>query len=305
MTNFDSTTYTISETADKLDISEKTLRRWEEAGRFSPSRTVGNQRRYSVDDLQILDAIKHNLIPHQKDLLTLESAAQFLGVTEATVERLVKEGSLHPFVTVNTRYFPRHRLLPLLDTLRPEPQISAPSLPTPSATTPLAASASRPLTSPAPRAPAPIAPPSLPLAHQYPLLITNLVITLTLLTLYHFLLRPPQPPISPSATGGTVQGAATNPTLLLLDDMLDSGTGGLTATTITSKLGTITPNLTLLPGVAPTSPFPGSLYYDASANTLKIYSNNGWTTLTTVNDLQKLQFELESKLATNSPNQTE
>lgn len=299
MTNFDNTTYTISETADKLNLSEKTLRRWEEAGRFTPSRTVGNQRRYSIDDLQILDAIKHNLIPHQKDLLTLATAAQFLGVTEATIDRLTREGTIHPFITVNTKYYPRHRLLPLLDTLKPEPQESAPIHPTPSSTTPL----SQPTSRPAPQVPPlPVtSSPSLTTPAPYPLLIANIVITLTLLTLYHLLFRPPTTPVSPATDLGSVQGAATNPSLRLLDDMLDSSTGGLTASTITSKLGTITPNLTLLPGISPTSPFPGSLYYDASENVLKIYTTNGWQAIATSAELSALKFDLESKVATTSP----
>ena len=82
--------------------------------------------------------------------------------------------------------------------------------------------------------------------------------------------------------------------------MLDTSTGGLTATTITSKLGTITPNLTLLPGISPTSPFPGSLYYDASENALKLYTTNGWQAITTTSELNALKFDLESKVANQS-----
>lgn len=128
----------------------------------------------------------------------------------------------------------------------------------------------------------------------------QVVITVALLTVYHLLFRAPITPTSPTPVPGSVQGAATNPSLLLLDDMLDSTTGGLTATTITSKLGTITPNLSLLPGVSPTSPFPGSLYYDASENVLKIYTINGWQAITTSAELNALKFDLESKVATPS-----
>lgn len=296
MTNFADTTYTISETATKLDISEKTLRRWEEAGRFTPSRTLGNQRRYSTEDLQILDAIKHNIISSQKELLTSTAAAQFLGITEMSLVRLVSEGKLHPFITVTQKLYPRHRLLPLLDALQPKPQNSAPTTSPPPLTPPLTSDAPHLSTK---LSATPIAQRSLP-ANQYSLLIANLIITLSLLTLYHFLTRPTLTPTSPSTPTGEVQGAATNPTLSILDDMLDSATGGLTATTITSKLGTITPNLTLLPGVAPTSPFPGSLYYDATENTIKIYTQSGWQNLMTTQDLNRLQYELESKTASPS-----
>ncbi|GAB4026733.1 MAG: hypothetical protein Fur0011_3060 [Candidatus Microgenomates bacterium] len=297
MTNFQEETYTISEAAEKLNLSEKTLRRWEEAGRFTPSRTVGNQRRYTIEDLQILDAIKHNVIPHQKDLLTLSAAAQFLDVTEPTIDRLVSEGRLHPFITVVAKYYPRHRLLPFLGNIKGE-------LPKPIETKP------NPPIELEPKIIPPTTPhlPPLQIKSQpkettkstYTTYALHTAITIILITVYHFLFRTPTPPTSPSTNQGSIHGAATNPSLTLLDDMLDSTTGGLTATTITSKLGTITPNLTLLPGVAPTSPFPGSLYYDASGNVLKIYTTNGWQTITTTTELNALKFDLESRVATNS-----
>ena len=299
MTNFEESTYTISETAEKLNLSEKTLRRWEEAGRFTPSRTVGNQRRYSTEDLQVLDAIKHNVIPHQKDLLTKEAAATFLDVTEPTIDRLVTEGQLYPFTTVSAKYYPRHRLLPLLGNIKGE----TPKLPTfdPS---PIAERSVEPqpvkmhtnnTLSPTPIPNHSLIPKSSIPYTQYSI---QVLITITIITIYHLLFRSPATPKSPAPDAGSVQGAATNPSLALLDDMLDSSTGGLTATTITSKLGTITPNLTLLPGISPTSPFPGSLYYDASENVLKIYTTNGWQAITTTSELNALKFDLESKVAT-------
>lgn len=301
MTNFEESTYTISETAEKLNLSEKTLRRWEEAGRFTPSRTVGNQRRYSTEDLQILDAIKHNVIPHQKDLLTKEAAATFLDVTEPTIDRLVTEGQLYPFTTVSTKYYPRHRLLPLLGNIKGE----TPKLP-PFDPTPIAKQSAEPqpvkmhTNNTLPPTPIPshslIPKSSIPYT-QYSI---QVLITITIITVYHLLFRSPTTPKSPTPDAGSVQGAATNPSLVLLDDMLDTSTGGLTATTITSKLGTITPNLTLLPGITPTSPFPGSLYYDASENVLKIYTTNGWQAITTTSELNALKFDLESKVATKS-----
>ena len=302
MTNFETTTYTISETAEKLDLSEKTLRRWEEAGRFAPSRTVGNQRRYTVEDLQILDAIKHNIIPHQKDLLNITAAAQFLNVTEPTIERLVSEGSLHPFITVTGRYYPRHRLLPFLDNLKGESPIP-PTVPSMTPTIePVPDPVKQVVTTPLPPQSnaVPLSKNNTQSHPSYTIYSMQVVITVALLTVYHLLFRAPITPTSPTPVPGSVQGAATNPSLLLLDDMLDSTTGGLTATTITSKLGTITPNLSLLPGVSPTSPFPGSLYYDASENALKIYTINGWQAITTTAELNALKFDLESKISTPS-----
>ena len=301
MTNFQEETYTISETADKLNLSEKTLRRWEEAGRFTPSRTVGNQRRYTIEDLQILDAIKHNVIPHQKDLLTLSSAAQFLDVTEPTIDRLVSEGQLHPFTTVSQKYYPRHRLLPLLGNIKGESP--TPLEPTPIASEPPLAQALKrlpPLEPPKPEISTSKPEPRSYSQSTYTNYSLQAVITIILITIYHLLFRVTETPTSPITDQGSVQGAATNPSLVLLDDMLDSSTGGLTATTITSKLGTITPNLTLLPGVSPTSPFPGSLYYDASENVVKIYTEAGWQNLTTNQDLDILKYDLESKIASPS-----
>lgn len=300
MTNFDSLTYSISDAATKLNLSEKTLRRWEEAGRFSPSRTVGNQRRYSLEDLQILDAIKHNVIPHQKDLLTKDLASQLLGVTPATLDRYVAEGTLHPFITVGTTYYPRHRLLPLLS----EPKVS----PSPAPLPPLESAPPTPSPTPTPPRTSPDSPrPALPLLPS-PLSSSNLaptltpylfqfVLTLSLLTAYHFLFNP-SPELTSPTPSAQVQGAATNPSLRLLDDMLDPSTGGLTATTLSSKLGTSTPNLTLLPSVAPTNPSAGNLYYDSGENVIKIYTNGAWQTLPTLQDLSALRFDLESKLAT-------
>src|SRR5579872_2191220 len=47
--------YTIQEVATLLGVSAKTLRRWEETGKIKPIRTVGNQRRYRLDDIKKLE----------------------------------------------------------------------------------------------------------------------------------------------------------------------------------------------------------------------------------------------------------
>ncbi|TXH00441.1 MAG: MerR family transcriptional regulator [Candidatus Moraniibacteriota bacterium] len=293
MTNFDNTTYSISDVATKIGISEKTLRRWEDAGRFVPARTIGNQRRYNMEDLQILDAIKHNVIPHQKDLLSLTLASQFLGSTEATLLRYVKEGKIQPFMTISHTYYPRHRLLPLLEEFKdksPEPTLPPVNVELP----PTSQIQSLTHTQKTPS----LIPPSS--THRLLPYLIQFVITATLLTLYHLFFNQSQLPLTPTPSN-SIQGAATNPSLRLLDDMLDPTTGGLTTTTLTSKLGTTTPNLTLLPGIPPTSPIPGSLYYDGSDSTLKLFANDSWQTITTLNELKALKFDLESKIATKSP----
>lgn len=116
--------YTIQEVAIKLNLSDKTLRRWEEAGRFSPSRTLGNQRRYSIEDLQILDAIKHGTINKQSDLLSLTQASNICGVSPTTIMRWESAGKIHPFITSHNTYYPRTKLVEKMEELKrsyPEP----------------------------------------------------------------------------------------------------------------------------------------------------------------------------------------
>jgi len=125
--------YTIAEVATKLNLSDKTLRRWEEAGRFSSSRTLGNQRRYSIEDLQILDAIKHGTIESQKDLLTPLQAANLCGVSIISLTRWENDGKIHPFVTSGNTYYPRTRLIEKMDELKktyvePEPVPDTPGV---------------------------------------------------------------------------------------------------------------------------------------------------------------------------------
>src|SRR5215467_15381150 len=44
----------IKQAAKILGVSPKTLRRWEAKGILTPQRTIGNQRRYSLFEIQIL-----------------------------------------------------------------------------------------------------------------------------------------------------------------------------------------------------------------------------------------------------------
>src|SRR3972149_1935364 len=48
--------YAIQEVANILGVSTKTLRRWDQRGRFVPTRTVGNQRRYTQEQIQEFQA---------------------------------------------------------------------------------------------------------------------------------------------------------------------------------------------------------------------------------------------------------
>lgn len=46
----------IGEASERLGVHPDTLRRWEDAGRISSTRTPGNQRRYLVTDVEALAA---------------------------------------------------------------------------------------------------------------------------------------------------------------------------------------------------------------------------------------------------------
>ncbi|MFH2085369.1 MAG: MerR family DNA-binding transcriptional regulator [bacterium] len=206
--------YTIQEVATKLGLSDKTLRRWEEAGRFTPSRTLGNQRRYSLEDIQILDAIKHGTINEQKDLLTTEQAGKLCGVSTATLGRWENAGKIHPFITSGNTYYPRTRLLEKLDELKRDvhdqeptpsgsdlsqdtnPVLKGSDLHAPTGTVlkrnPWLQAKEDSLASKR----------TVPNGTQY---LPNVLISLVLIVLYHFLFNQTFTPISPQ---GSVQGAS-------------------------------------------------------------------------------------------------
>lgn len=293
------TTYSINEVAVKLNLSDKTLRRWEEAGKFSSSRTLGNQRRYTIEDLQILDAIKHGTIPNQNDLLTREQAALILGVSPVTIDRYVAEGKIHPFITASNTYFPRHILEQKQSTLKqssepcknePENKVRNFVPPTPlKSNAPLTQSPSTPLTS------------SFTIHNSrfilHPL-FSNFIITLLLLTLYHFTFNSRSVPISPQPSG-LVQGVSNiSPQLLESITEIIDPSGSVTGTLLTAKIGLNAPTLSLIPTSIPLNPTSGTLYYDSSSHNLKIYIDNSWITLATTQDIQNLSFNLESNLAT-------
>lgn len=277
-------TYSISEVAEKLNIADKTLRRWEEAGKFRSSRTLGNQRRYSVEDLQILDAIKHGSLTSQADLLTREQAALVVGVSPVTIDRYVAEGLIHPFVTVANTYYPRPQLENKMQYLKPKVAAEHPKTIIKSEETKVyTPTLSKPK-----------------IDFDYRSHVFSILSTILIVTIYHFLFNQTLTPKNPTPSPA-VQGVSDiSPKVLnLVEDMLDSN-GGITTPNLTTRLGLNTPNLSLIPGSAPTSATPGTLYYDATAKALKIYFDNSWQTLATSSELTKLKFDLESNLATKS-----
>lgn len=189
--------YTINEVATRLGIADKTLRRWEDAGRFTPSRTLGNQRRYTTSDLQILDAIKHGLINSQQDLLTAPQAASLCGVSVTTIARWDSEGKIHPFITSSDSFYSRPQILSKLDTIKsaePTPTVISP-IPTPI-----------PINSQLP-------------STKYSTLLIPTLSTLLLLTLYHFLFVRPHL-IAPLNPQGSVQGITTSNFDPRVDDLI-------------------------------------------------------------------------------------
>ncbi|MEI8233012.1 MAG: MerR family DNA-binding transcriptional regulator [bacterium] len=202
--------YTIQEVATKLNLSDKTLRRWEEAGRFVSSRTLGNQRRYSLEDLQILDAIKHGTINEQKDLLNITQASKLCGVSPTTLLRWEENGKIHPIITSGNTYYPRQKLIEKMDELKklyvepaftPPQSTPAPIVPEPEHTVELE--------------PKPMAVANKTLEDVKPskanlnLVFANILITLVLLTSYHLLFNRnvSKGPVSPQS--GSVQGVST------------------------------------------------------------------------------------------------
>lgn len=293
--------YTISEVADKLGLAAKTLRRWEETGKFVGNRTLGGQRRYTLTDVQILDAIKHGTIPDSRDLLTLEQAAQLFGVSTVTVTRWEEEGKIHPLITAGITYYPRHRLLAKMEELKKQMAYDAPTFESVSIPP-------RPLYSPPPLYAPPPVPDSIqqelaPLpavqppdlkpqtrqSHRQPLsplvaaprvpsiystVPINILITAGMILVYHLIFSQPHPaPVTSQVNQGSVQGVTTpDTTHSALDNIIDKS-GNLKPPSISTR------NLSLTPASAPANASPGTLYFDAGSQSLKLYTTV-WTDLT-------------------------
>lgn len=271
--------YTISEVADKLGLATKTLRRWEETGKFTPQRTLGGQRRYSLTDLQILDAIKHGTITGSKDLLTIEAAAKLFGVTPATILRWEDSGKIHPLITTGITYYPRHRLVSKMEELQKLPRVEEP-------TTTFKSVPLDPVPSPSnlPRFTPPAAPPpptkkaleksKLGLDNLPPVLL-NLMVTIIMIVVYHLIFNSQANTTTQEVVNdGSIQGVsqARDPALNLLDSILDKA-GNLKPLSLTTSF------LSLTPSAPPDKAVPGSLYFDAGSQSLKLFTNN-WIELT-------------------------
>jgi len=100
--------YSVSAAAKFVGVHPKTLRRWEDSGLVNPTRTIGNQRRYTDQHLKTLVGIKTGQFdpPPTDRLLDLNQASLLLKVSPATVRRWTREKRLKLTIdkTGNTGY---------------------------------------------------------------------------------------------------------------------------------------------------------------------------------------------------------
>src|SRR3990172_1740320 len=90
--------FSIKDAAQAVGIHPKTIRRWENQGKFIPQRTLGNQRRFSSKDVVHLKNLKSGQAPFPATpldlILTPTQAAAKLDVSLATLNRWNKEGKI-------------------------------------------------------------------------------------------------------------------------------------------------------------------------------------------------------------------
>jgi hypothetical protein len=205
----------------------------------------------------------------------------------------VREGKVHPFITMGRTYYPKHTLLNKLSELKQSNQDSPIEMPIevekqepirekaqikPPVSTP------RPSLMPISKVIAPTNLATQPSAFSHTNFLLNLGVTIILIVSYHLLFNASsQKPVSPQ---GSVQGvsAVADPSLTLLKTILDPS-GALTTTSVSARSGVTTPNISFNPTSAPSNPSPGTIYYDASAQTLKIWKGSAWSDLAPVQSI--------------------
>ncbi len=84
MTNQNNTTFTISQIADQLDISTRTIRFYEEKGLICPQRTAGNQRKYTPRNKARLKLILRG----KRFGFSLDEIAEMIGMADTTLDEL-------------------------------------------------------------------------------------------------------------------------------------------------------------------------------------------------------------------------
>jgi len=79
-----SKTYTISQIADQLDISTRTIRFYEEKGLISPQRTAGNQRKYTQRNKARLRLILRG----KRFGFSLDEIAEMIGMADTDFDEM-------------------------------------------------------------------------------------------------------------------------------------------------------------------------------------------------------------------------
>ena len=128
MPNLPKQTFSIQKAAEQVGLHPKTLRRWEQDGRFVAHRTLGGQRRYTVDDIIKLKALKESSSqtgPALDKLITPENAAEKLKVTPTTIQRWTKQGKLTPIKTpAGDHHYSLDQINHLVNTTTPRPSLA-------------------------------------------------------------------------------------------------------------------------------------------------------------------------------------
>ena len=95
--------FTINEAAKLLGVSIKTLRRWDQKGLLAAQRTIGNQRRYDIEELEKLKGKKIKSVIRKQSAvasqLTINEAALFLGISVKTLRRWETKGLITALAT--------------------------------------------------------------------------------------------------------------------------------------------------------------------------------------------------------------
>lgn len=81
--------YSIKEVSEILNIPKSTLRFWEKSFKeISPQRTSGKRRLYKIEDIEILQRIKHLL--HEEGL-SIEGARKKLHLKKTDSDEIISE----------------------------------------------------------------------------------------------------------------------------------------------------------------------------------------------------------------------
>lgn len=292
--------YTIKDAAQALGIHPKTLRRWEEKGKFTPLRTLGNQRRFTDKDLNLLTKLKAGepVSPPPPKILTQEQAAAKLHVSPVTIQRWTKAGQLK--LSVNDQLQPGYSETEINRLLRPI-TLQGPTLQVTEEKPPTAAPSGTLLEGK----------PSRRVPHVI-LKYAGIAGAIGVLIISAYLWLQPKPIASPAvleAQTPTVDVALPR-TAQFLDGRITLGlnTGDLFYADSTGNLylknsalidqGVFTHNLQFLPTTKPQENQIGQIYVDQDSGNLKYFDGLNWIDLNRPSLLASNSANLTSSLTT-------